>query len=44
MKTIISGLFMGSSQSFFLLSNAAAFRFAGYLVQKGEMDFVDVMK
>ncbi|CAB4016568.1 multidrug resistance 1-like [Paramuricea clavata] len=43
-KGIISGLFMGLSQSFFLLSNAAAFRYAGHLVQKGEMSFTDVMK
>ena len=43
-KNIIAGFFMGLSQSFFLLSNAAAFRLAGYLVQSGEMSFTDVMK
>ena len=43
-KSIISGLFLGLSQSFFLLSNAAAFRLAGYLVQSGQMGFTDVMK
>ena len=43
-KAVVSGFFLGLSQSFFLLSNAAAFRFAGYLVQRKEMDFADVMK
>ena len=35
---------MGLTQSFFLLSNAAASPFAGYLVQRNEMTFVEVMK
>ena len=43
-KAITSGLFNCSVQSFMLLSSAAAFRYAGYLVQKGEMEFDDVMK
>ena len=43
-KAITAGLFNSSSQSFVLLSSAAAFRYAGYLVQNGEMDFEDVMK
>ncbi|CAB3983659.1 Multidrug resistance 1 [Paramuricea clavata] len=43
-KGITSGLFSSSSQSFILLASAAAFRYAGYLVQNGEMEFEDVMK
>ncbi|XP_028400885.1 multidrug resistance protein 1-like isoform X2 [Dendronephthya gigantea] len=43
-KGIIGGMFAGVSQSFVLLSSAAAFRFAGYLVQNGEMSFTGVMK
>jgi hypothetical protein len=43
-KAITAGLFNSSSQSFVLLSSAAAFRYAGYLVQNGEIDFEDVMK
>ena len=41
---IISGLFMGISQPTFILSTAAAFRYAGYLVANNEMTFPEVMK
>lgn len=43
-KVITTGVFSSTSQSAILLCSAAAFRFAGYLVQKGEMEFDDVLK
>lgn len=35
---------MSTNQCFMLLSSAASFRYAGYLVQNNEMNFEDVMK